>query len=59
MTGQGAELDRLFTSPFGGEAAASRRVRGPSTFAEHGKGPLVRAKTVELFPQGKVKRALP
>ncbi len=57
MTVQGAATGTLFTSPFGGEVGAQRRVRGPSLYLM--AGPLTRPKRVDLSPQGEVKRELP
>ncbi len=47
----------LFTSPFGGEVGAQRRVRGAFLGLVRGEGRLTRPKTVDLSPQGEV--ALP
>ena len=43
----------LFTSPFGGEVGAQRRVRGPLASAVQGEGPLTRPKRVDLSPRGR------
>ena len=43
----------FFTSPFGGEVGAKRRVRGPFSIAESRKGPLTRPKSVDLSPKGR------
>lgn len=45
-----------FTSPFGGEVGAQRRVRGPSPHSTTRIGPLTRlALQVDLSPKGEVK----
>jgi hypothetical protein len=45
--------DLFFTSPFGGEVGAERRVRGP--LAPHSpEGPLTRPNRVDLSPKGEV-----
>ena len=48
--------DAPFTSPFGGEVGAQRRVRGPLLNEVHEEGPLTRlASQVDLSPQGEVR----
>jgi hypothetical protein len=42
----------LFTSPFGGEVGAQRRVRGPFLRIASKRGPLTRPKRVDLSPKG-------
>jgi|GEM_PF-16722 len=49
----------LFTSPFGGEVGAQRRVRGPFPGPACGEGPLTRPKRVDLSPKGEVALARP
>ena len=58
MMAQGPTSGTLFTSPFGGEVGAQRRVRGP-LFLHLAEGPLTRPKRVDLSPQGEVKRGRP
>jgi release factor glutamine methyltransferase len=49
----GSWFEALYTSPFGGEVnPSSGRVRGPSTSAEPGKGPLTRP-SADLSPEGR------
>lgn len=47
----------LFTSPFGGEVGAQRRVRGPSPQRQT-QGPLTRPKRVDLSPEGRGKEGV-
>ncbi|MET3899815.1 hypothetical protein ABIB57_003777 [Devosia sp. UYZn731] len=49
----------LFTSPFGGEVGAQRRVKGPLARTSPSKGPLTRPKRVDLSPKGEVKVGRP
>ncbi len=44
-----------FTSPFGGEVGAQRRVKGPLLSPVHGEGPLTRPKRVDLSARGRGK----
>jgi hypothetical protein len=46
-------LSASFTSPFGGEVGAQRRVRGPLPGAVRREGPLTRPKRVDLSPEGR------
>jgi hypothetical protein len=55
----GLAMGTLFTSPFGGEVGAWRRVRGPLSNRTALEGPLTRPKRVDLSPQGEVKRVSP
>jgi len=55
---QGPVFGTLFTSPFGGEVGAQRRVRGP-LFLYLAEGLLTRPRRVDLSPQGEVKRGRP
>ena len=43
----------FFTSPFGAEVGAQRRVRGPLPGEVLVEGPLTRPKTVDLSPKGR------
>ncbi|ODT83117.1 MAG: hypothetical protein ABS76_04095 [Pelagibacterium sp. SCN 64-44] len=47
----------FFTSPFGGEVGAQRRVRGALANSVTHEDPLTRPKRVDLSPQGEVKGA--
>ena len=58
MMAQGPVFGTLFTSPFGGEVGAQRRVRGP-LFLYLAEGLLTRPRRVDLSPQGEVKRGRP
>jgi len=59
MMRQALSSGAFFTSPFGGEVGAQRRVRGPLANSVAYEGPLTRPKRVDLSPQGEVKGVRP